>query len=70
MFTSLLSKALKFCEILKKFGENLTKDVKIAVSLEILRKNALKFTKNGAKALKTQRNQEWCKGKNVELEKR
>ena len=39
ILTSLLSKALKFCEIPKKFGENLTKNCKhCSLSLEILRK--------------------------------
>ena len=32
-------------------------------------KKCMKFCKNGAKVLKNRRNPEWCKGKNVELEK-
>ena len=43
--------------------------ITVSESLENLQKNALKFPKNGAKVLKNQRNQEWCEGKNVELEK-
>ena len=70
ILTSLISKSLKFCEIRKKFGEILTKICKICC----LSWNSVKISsnsvKNGAKVLKNQRNMEWCKGKNVELEKR
>ena len=70
MLTSLLSKSLKFCEIRKKFGENLIKICKICCLSCNSAKIASNSVKNGAKVLKNQRNLEWCKGKNVELEKR
>ena len=51
---------LKFDEKLRKICCLLTKSTKIISN----------FAKNGAKVLKNHRNLEWCKGKNVELEKR
>ena len=70
ILTSLPSKLLKFCEIRKKFGEDLAKISKICFLLW----NSAKIVSNsvflnGAKVLKNQMNQQWCKGKNVELEK-
>jgi len=59
-------------EILRNSWENPLKfDEKTAKSAAPLKmsKKCMKFCKNGAKVLKNHRNLEWCKGKNVELEK-
>ena len=69
ILTSLFPKSLKFCEIPEKIGENLTKNYKICCLLRKSTRIASNFAKNSAKVLKNQRNLEWCKGKNVELEK-
>ena len=47
----------------------MTRNYKICCLLRKSTRIASNFAKNSAKVLKNQRNLEWCKGKNVELEK-
>ena len=59
-------------EILRNSGKNPLKfDEKLQNLLSPKKSTriASNFAKNSAKVLKNQRNLEWCKGKNVELEK-
>ena len=69
ILTSLFPKLLKFCEIPGKIRSNLTKKMQNLLPPLKISKKCMKFCKNGAKVLKNHRNLEWCKGKNVELEK-
>jgi len=62
----------KIIEILRNSGRNPVKfDEKTAKSAASSENQQKKhdICKNGAKVLKNHRNLEWCKGKNVELEK-
>ena len=59
-------------EILRNSGKDLVKLIeKLQNLLPLVKisKKSLKFCKSAAKVLKNHRNLEWCKGKNVELEK-
>ena len=55
---------------LEKFGEIFIKNCKNLLSPLKFSEKCVNFCKIGAKVPKNQRNLEWCKGKNVELEKR
>ena len=59
-------------EILRNSGKKSAKfDEKLQnlLSPKKINKNCIEFAQNSAKVLKNQRNLEWCRGKNVELEK-
>ena len=69
ILTSPFPRFVNFCEIPGKFRSNLTKKLQNQLPPLKMREKCMKFCKNGAKVLKNHRNQEWCKGKDVEFEK-
>ena len=70
ILTSLLSKALKFCEIPKKFGENLTKKMQNLLSLLKFCEKCVKHYEKLCKGIENSEKSGVVQRQHVELEKR